>query len=362
MQPTLITALTIEPLDLPLTEPFAIATGAQHVAHNVLVRLTLADGTVGLGEAAPFTAVSGETQAGSLAALRSVRERLLGRDARAWRSIAAWLAVELAEEPSARCGLEMALLDALARHHRVPLWVFFGGAGTELDIDMTITAGDRAHAVASAHAILARGITTLKVKVGAQSPELDVERLVAVRAVAPQARLFADANGGYSLAQARTFLAGLERAGVPLALFEQPVPAEDLAGMAELTRTSRVPIYADESARSAQDVLQLIRERAAHGINIKLMKCGLVESLTLWHLARAAGLELMVGAMVESVLAVSCSAHFAAGLGGFHYADLDTPLFISKHPFRGGYQQEGARLRLEEDSVGHGVELAQARG
>jgi L-Ala-D/L-Glu epimerase len=85
MLSTLITALAFEPLDLPLTEPFAIATGAQHVAHNVLVRLTLADGTQGLGEAAPFPAVSGETQAGTLVALESAREHLLGQDARAWR-------------------------------------------------------------------------------------------------------------------------------------------------------------------------------------------------------------------------------------------------------------------------------------
>jgi L-alanine-DL-glutamate epimerase-like enolase superfamily enzyme len=358
MHPTLITDLTAEPLDLPLTEPFAIATGAQHVAHNVLVRITLADGTTGLGEAAPFTAVSGETQARTLAAVQSMRERLIAQEARAWRPLSAWLTEALPHEPSARCGIETAILDALARHHRVPLWVFFGGAGTELDIDMTVTAGDRAHAEASARAILARGITTLKVKVGALSPEQDVERLVAIHEVAPRARLFADANGGYTVAQARAFLTGLERARVPLALFEQPVPAEELAGMAELTRVSRIPICADESARSAQDVLRLIRERAAHGINIKTMKCGVVESLMMWHLARSAGMELMIGGMVESILSMSCSAHLAAGLGGFHYADLDTPLFIAKHPFRGGYRQEGSRVSVASAAAGHGVELA----
>jgi len=357
MHPTTITALTVEPLDLPLTEPFAIATGAQHVAHNVLVRLTLADGTVGLGEAAPFTAVSGETQAGTRAAIESVRERLIGQEARAWRPVSGWLSEALGKAPSARCGLETALLDALARHHRVPLWVFFGGAGTELEIDMTVTAGDRAHAESSARAILARGITTLKVKVGALSAEQDVERLVAIHQVAPGARLFADANGGYTVAQARAFLAGLERARVPLSLFEQPVPAEDLAGLAELTRGSRIPICADESARSAEDVLRLIREKAATGINIKTMKCGVVESLMMWHLARAAGMELMIGGMVESTLAMSLSAHLAAGLGGFHYADLDTPLFIARHPFRGGYQQQGARVSIAGATGGHGVEL-----
>lgn len=248
--------------------------------------------------------------------MEAARELVVGQDARAWRPLAARLAEAFPHQPAARCGVEVALLDALARHHRVPLWVFFGGAGTELDIDMTVTAGDRAHAVASARAIQARGIHTLKVKVGALPPEEDVQRMVAIREEAPRARLYADANGGYTVAQAHVFLEGLEKAGVPLALFEQPVAAGDVEGLAVLTRTSRVPICADESARSAKDVLRLIREGAVHAINIKTAKCGVVEALTIWSLARAAGLELMIGAMVESELAVSASAHLAAGLGG----------------------------------------------
>ncbi len=358
MTPTLITAARFEPLHLPLTEPFAIATGAQHAAENVLVRLTLADGTVGLGEAAPFPAVSGETQGGTLAALEGVRAGLVGKDVRAWRPLSEWLGDALALAPAARAGLEMAVLDALARHHRVPLYVLLGGAGTSLEIDMTVTAGDVPHAAESARAILSRGITTLKVKVGALTPAEDAARMVAIHEVAPRARLFADANGGYDVAESLAFLKELERAGVPLALFEQPVPASDIPGMAEVARRSKVPVCADESARSAKDVLRLIREGAAHGINIKTMKCGVVEALTMWSLARAAGLELMVGGMVESVLAMSASAHLAAGLGGFTYADLDTPLFIASHPFKGGLTYTGARLDLDPDAPGHGVTLA----
>ncbi|MCE9668815.1 dipeptide epimerase [Myxococcus stipitatus] len=358
MTPTLITAVSFSALDLPLTEPFAIATGAQHVAQNVLVTLTLADGTVGLGEAAPFPAVSGETQASTLAALEPLRATLPGKDVRAWRPLSEWLGDVLPLAPAARAGVEMAMLDALARHHRVPLSVLFGGAGTTLDIDMTVTAGDVTHAAQSARAILGRGISTLKVKVGALAPDEDAARMVAIHQVAPQARLFADANGGYDVAEALAFLKELERAGVPLALLEQPVPASDFAGLAEVSRRSRVRVCADESARSARDVLRLIREQAAHGINIKTMKCGVVEALTMWSLARAAGLELMVGGMVESVLAMSASAHLAAGLGGFTYADLDTPLFIARHPFQGGIRYSGAKLDLDPDAPGHGVTLA----
>ncbi|NOJ94052.1 dipeptide epimerase [Corallococcus sp. CA049B] len=355
MRPTLITHVAFEPLHLSLTEPFAIATGAQLAAENVLVRVTLADGTVGLGEAAPFTAVSGETQVSTLASLEPVRELLVGRDAQEWRPASEALGDALTLAPAARCGVEIALLDALTRHHRIPMYAFFGGAGTSLDIDMTVTAGDVTHAVASTRAILGRGIDTVKVKVGALDPDADAARLVAIHQEAPKARLIADANGGYDVAEALAFLKELERAGVPLSLFEQPVA--DVAGLAEVTHRSRVSVCADESARSVKDVLRLIRENACHGINIKTMKCGMVDAVTMWSLARAAGLELMVGGMVESVLAMTASAHLAAGLGGFTYADLDTPLFIANHPFQGGGQYAGGRLTLDPDALGHGVTL-----
>ncbi|MCI0571169.1 MAG: dipeptide epimerase [Myxococcaceae bacterium] len=358
MSPTRITHVTVEPLTLQLTEPFAIATGAQTAADNILVRVTLADGTEGLGEGAPFTAVSGETQAGALEAAGRAREVLVERDARTWRALAGTLSAALPHAPAARCALEIAVLDALTRHLGVPLWAFFGGCGTALETDMTVTAGDRAHAEASARAILARGITTVKVKVGALPPEEDAARMAAIHAAHPTARLYADANGGYTVAQAETFLRALREARVPLALLEQPVPTGDIEGMAALCRSGGVPICADESARCAADVVRLVRADAAHAINLKVMKCGVVETLSMWAVARAAGLELMVGGMVESVLAMSFSAHLAAGLGGVSYADLDTPMFIAKHPFRGGFVQDGALLSLSHVERGHGVTLA----
>jgi L-alanine-DL-glutamate epimerase-like enolase superfamily enzyme len=117
-----------------------------------------------------------------------------------------------------------------------------------------------------------------------------------------------------------------------------------------------VPVCADESARSSADVLRLVREGGAHAINLKLMKSGVVESLSMWTLARACGLELMMGGMVESTLAMSSAAHFAAGLGGFSWADLDTHLFIREHPFRGGLRMQDGRVDVGQVVSGHGVE------
>ncbi|HKQ70679.1 MAG TPA: enolase C-terminal domain-like protein [Polyangiaceae bacterium] len=353
---TTIASVDAVPIDVPLTEPFAIAQGAPSLAANVLVTVTLADGTVGLGEAAPFTAVSGETQAKSLAAARGA-SWLVGRDARTYRSIAAELAEALGAEKAAACALETAVIDAFARHHGVPLWSFFGGAGTELDTDMTITAGDAAHAARAAEQILGRGIDTIKVKIGARSPAEDAARLDAVRRAAPRARLIVDANGAYSVDEARRFLAELDALNIAIALFEQPVaPGEWLAFMKDRTPSS-VLMCADESARSSADLLRLVAAGAVDAVNLKPMKTGVLEAIAMWHVARAAGIAMMIGGMVETCLAMSLSAHLAAGLGGFAFVDLDTPMFVKEHPFAGGFEQIGKRLSVAHVEAGHGVSL-----
>jgi L-alanine-DL-glutamate epimerase-like enolase superfamily enzyme len=94
-------------------------------------------------------------------------------------------------------------------------------------------------------------------------------------------------------------------------------------------------VAADESAESRADILKLAKLKAAQVINIKLMKAGLLEAWDIALIARAAGLDLMIGGMVETSLAMACGAHFAAGLGGFDFVDLDTPLWLKKDPMRG---------------------------
>src|SRR5262245_6803990 len=110
-----VTALLATALDIELSEPFGIASGTQLAANNVLVRAVLEDGSVGFGEAAPFPAVSGETQAQTLDTLANAAPLVVGRDALRWRKIAWELAEFAPNAPAARAAIEMALLDALAR-------------------------------------------------------------------------------------------------------------------------------------------------------------------------------------------------------------------------------------------------------
>lgn len=353
--PTTIRALSAETLDIPLREPFGIATGTQEVAHNVLVTVELADGTRGYGEAAPFPAVNGETQETAMLALFSARSGVEGADVREWRRIAGWLRQEIEVAASARCALEMALLDALTRQVGMPLWAFFGGVSTRLETDMTITTGSVAHAITAARDILARGIRTFKIKVGSGDMALDLERITSAHAIAPAAPIILDGNGGFTADTALQLLSVLQTRGILPILFEQPVPRDDWEGMRQVTRWGGVPVAADESVRSPADVLLVAQTQAAQVVNIKLMKCGIVEALDIAALCRVAHLDLMIGGMVESIMAMTTSACFAAGLGGFTYVDLDTPLFLAENPFVGGFIQSGGSLELGHISAGHGV-------
>jgi L-alanine-DL-glutamate epimerase-like enolase superfamily enzyme len=256
---------------------------------------------------------------------------------------------------AARCAIETALLDALTKRAGMPLWAFFGGAERRLITDVTIPIVSVEAARRSASARAAEGFTRLKVKVGGIHAASDLDRLVAVRDAAPHADLMLDANGGLTAEAALDLLAGLRARGVTPILFEQPVPGDDLHGLAAVARLGGVPVAADESVTSAADVLRIAALVAASVVNIKLMKSGIVEALAIAETARAAGLSLMIGGMIEARLAMGVSACFAAGLGGFAFVDLDTPLFLANDPFVGGYEQRGPHLDLAPIQAGHGI-------
>ena len=347
----------MEPLDIPLLEPFGISGGSLGVAANVLVTVELADGTLGHGEAAPFPAYNGETQAGAVSALADAANWVPGRDAAEWRQIAP--AFRSAAGPacgSALCALEMAILDALTRHGALALWRYFGGAGTELETDMTVTTGTAAGARAAALSIRRRGIRIIKAKVGGPpGPESDIERICAIHEASPDSPLILDGNAGVSRADASLLVRGLKARGIAPELLEQWLPKDDLEGMRLLGLESGWPVAADESVTLAADARRVAQSGAASVINIKLMKAGIAEALEVAAIARAGGIGLMIGGNIESILAMTASACFAAGLGGFSYADLDTPLFLAENPFQGGYTLEGSRISVAHIEAGHGV-------
>ncbi|MBX3129619.1 MAG: dipeptide epimerase [Polyangiaceae bacterium] len=352
---TTVVGLDVLGVDIELSAPFGIAGGRQDVARNVFVRVRLRDGSLGYGEAAPFPAVNGETREHALSALELARPEVLGSDARRLRALGARIEEPTRAAPSARAALECAVLDALGRHARLPLWAYFGGATSSLRTDITITTGTLAAAGEAARQAASDGFTTLKLKVGGVSFDADVARARAVLAAAPEACLILDGNEALSADETVALVDALGADRSRLVLVEQPVPADDLDGLRSVRERTTVPVAADESARSARDVGRLHRARAADVVNVKLTKSGLLESLDMIAAARALGLQLMIGGMVETRLCMSVSACLAAGQGGFSFVDLDTPLFLLDEPVSGGFTQRGPELELCAIDAGHGA-------
>jgi L-alanine-DL-glutamate epimerase-like enolase superfamily enzyme len=121
--------------------------------------------------------------------------------------------------------------------------------------------------------------------------------------------------------------------------------------MAEVAARSPVPVVADESFRSAEDLDRLLAARAATGVNLKLGKLGgPLATLALGRRARASGLRLMAGAMVETRVGLLAMAHVVAALGGVDWVDLDTAFLLADDPFEGGWTIEGSTLRLDAEA------------
>ena len=340
-----ISKVDLWPIDIPLTDPFVVATGSRMLAENVFVRVTLAGGAHGYGEMAPFPEVGGENRASCLAAATGLAKAALGQPATHYRRLSRVFMDTAPSHPAARCGLETALLDALCRQSSISLWALWGGADMrDRETDITIPITGVHQALVLAQGWYARGFRLFKLKVG-PDVEQDIERLEALHRVLTDIAFIVDANQGFSREACLHFAKEAGRAGARIVALEQPVAREDLDGMAALRRDTGIPIAADESCRSIDDIKDLVRAEAADVVNIKIMKSGLMQAIDMAAFARTCGLRLMVGGMVESRLAMGCSFALALGMGGYELLDLDTPLLLAADPVQGGYEYAGPRLR-----------------
>ncbi len=355
MSRTTMRNITVESLNIPLLEPFTIATGGVNEARNVLITITLQDGSIGYGESAPFPPSTGESQGTVLAATQECVELLQGRDASNWRSLSELVHSIYYSQGTVCTGIEMAILDALTRSYGIPLYVFFGGASTTVETDISIPLVTPERGCQLAQEISARGIKTIKVKVGGDLRE-DVDRVEAIRVGAPGLGLTLDANQGYTPNEALLCLEALNDRDIRPLMMEQPVHKDDYEGLRYVTQHTTVPIAADESASNASAVERLLAMRAVNIVNIKLMKAGILEALDIAALCRANHVGLMIGAMIESRLAIAAAAHLAAGLGGFSFIDLDTPMLLAEDPFTGGYEQQGGTYNVSSVKSGLGIE------
>lgn len=356
MNSSRILRIEVFPLNAPLVRPFRTALGQHDRLENLLVQITLTDRTVGFGEAALAPHITGETVSQTKRNIARVGQNLIGRDVRQYKRISALLHELLPTNKAAVAGIETALFDALAKQKHIPLWKMFGDRCRSLKTDITIVIASLKETKSTAAAYYKQGFRAFKIKIG-RDEELDFKRVMAVHRAVKKSRIYLDANQGYSACMTLRFVEKLKNAGVRPAMIEQPVPKEDWEGLQRVTRLSKIPICADESVRSLADCKAAIRDKAVNVINIKLMKSGLVEAPQIAQAARKAGIELMIGGMMESSLAMTAAAHVAAGLGCFKYVDLDTPFFIRDGLRQNPYLSSDGVYDLKNVKAGVGIEV-----
>jgi L-Ala-D/L-Glu epimerase len=324
------------PLDLHLRHTFRIARGASDVRENLLVEIG-SSGLVGCGEAAPILRYR-EDRASAAQAVEAMASRL---DERAGYATAAGCA-RVEGQAAAEAAVDMALHDLTGQRLGIPVFELLG-LDSRNTPETSFTIGLDRPEIVVGKVREAAAYPVLKVKMGSDD---DREVLQAVRDCTKQ-RLRVDANEGWTPGEALARLEWLARLGVELV--EQPLPAAMIAETRELRRRSPLPFYADEAVHRAADIPALAG--AFDGINIKLMKCGgLGEAVRMIAVARAHGLKVMIGCMIESSLAITAAAHVSPLVD---LADLDGNLLLERDPFVGATVEEG-RIVLP-DGPGLGV-------
>jgi L-alanine-DL-glutamate epimerase-like enolase superfamily enzyme len=336
-----------EVLVLPTRHEFRTAREGARVRRSVWLRLRAEDGTEGWGEAAatPFYGETAETVTAGIASLAvwlgAMADNLTIEEVeRAARE-------QLGYRPAALAAISAALHDIHGKRMGEPVWRSWGLDPALAPLSSFTLGIDTPQGLAE-KVEEARGYSILKLKLGTSRDEA---LLAEVRKHAPDVRLRVDANTGWTLAEAKADLPMLQSYGVEL--IEQPLPAEDHAGLRELTRVSPIPIIADESCRTSGDVVRLAG--CVHGINIKLAKCGsLLEARRMVDLARQHGLQVMLGCMVESTLGIAAAAQLAPLAD---YLDLDGAALLADDPFTGPGIEADGTVRLNSEP-GLGVRRA----
>ncbi len=314
--------LETEVLKLRTRHPFIIARGGRSDYESVWVRLKDGEGHEGWGEAAP-SSFYGETTEVMLGALQRYG-RLLPDDPfdieeteRRWEE-------SLRRNPATRAALSSALHDLVGKRLGIPLWRLWGLDPARAPRS-TFTIGLDTPEKMSAKVKEAAEYPILKIKLGT---ERDVEILRIIRD-ATDREIRVDANCGWTLKQTVQMLPVLKEFGVTV--LEQPLPPEQLDGLAEIRRRAEIPLVADESCETAADIPPLVGK--VDGINIKLATCGsLREAIRMIAIARAHGMIVMVGCMIESSIAITAAAHFTPLVD---IVDLDGAALLSNDPFVG---------------------------
>jgi L-Ala-D/L-Glu epimerase / N-acetyl-D-glutamate racemase len=317
-----LVSATLYALQIPFLTSVRHSLAGRTASDSVIVRVLDADGIEGFGEAAPRPYVTGETPDSVVEHLRrvlwpavrgiTVPDLQAPADLGVLDRVVPDRGPETGRHHAARAGLELAIIDWALRRRGVSAAALVPPVRNRVVYGGVITAGSPAQAAREAHWARLAGLRAVKVKVGVGD---DVARVRAVREVlGPDTRLRVDANGAWTPAAALAAMVELAPCGV--VAVEQPLPPGPPEVLAHLRAESPLPLIADESVVTPEDLEALLAVGAVDGVNVRASKCGgFARSVQMARRAAAAGLEVQVGSHVgETAVLAAVGRHLAAGL------------------------------------------------
>jgi L-Ala-D/L-Glu epimerase len=332
--------IAFEKIKLELRHPWGIARGSAEFKENVFVTYRR-EGVTGVGEAGHLTA-AGQTAEQTLQGLEQLRPLYERSDPWTYFELPDKTAQVTGATPPARAAMEMALMDWIGKKLGLPLHRLFG-LDPQREVFTSFSIGLDRLEVMQQKAQEAKAYRILKVKLG-RDDDLDIVK--ALRAVTEQP-IRVDANEGWPDKEtAMRKIEWLERRGVELV--EQPLPRAKTEDTAWLKARTALPIIADEAVHTARDIPALAG--AYTGVNIKIMKAGgWLESFRMFMVARAHGMEAMLGCMIESSAAINAAVQLQSLA---RWVDLDGNLLIKNDPFIGARFAEGRWIPSSWPGVG----------
>jgi muconate cycloisomerase len=361
LPPLIVRRIDAVPVALPLKAPMKMSGITITKAENLLVRVELVNGHVGWGEAPSAPTMTGDTLGGLVAAVRDhLAPLLVGKDIWPKHDYRPVLRRVLLGNTGAHSAVEMALLDAAcratnsrlinvvsakpARMEVRPMWLL-GNATVEEDIT-------------EAKSKQRVGINFFKLKIGVKPLRDEIAAAHAIRAALPDATLCADANCGLTLAAAKRYANATREAN--LAFIEQPLSAEDLAGLKALARATKTPIGMDESIHSLADI-EAVKRAGAKGLSLKLIKLGgFREAFAAGKLCKKLGLRINVAAKIaESSIGSAAAVHLACAVPNVDWGVSLTNMYLAADVVRRPIAIADGKVALP-DGPGLGVEVDEA--
>lgn len=352
-----ITHVEVVPVELRLRVPYRSATSREEVdcVECVFIRIETRKGQVAWGCAAFDTELTGESPEQVTAACLACADRAVDLNPLNTEFALAELAPLTEDAPSVRCAFDTAFFDLLGLAAGLPLHRLLGGYRHRIQTSITLSIAPVKETVEMAHNRASQGFRILKLK-GGLEPEEDVRRVRAVRDALPGLTLRLDADQGYTVQGALEVARALEG---KLEMFEQPTPAGDLVGLGEVTRSSTVPILADQSVTDPASALEIASRRAAHGLSVKLSTCGGIQcGRQIDAIARASQMATMVGCINEPALLIAAGLGLALSSPNVRYADLDGHFDLVGDPTQPGFSfEDGWLVARDVPGLGCTVDL-----